>query len=174
MEASEFADRAVLISGAGRGIGKRLALAFAQAGARVGLLARTRAELDLAELEISHNGGRAIGLPCDVRQWAQVEAAVGRFRAFAGPAVVLVCAHGAFGAIGPLEACDPAAWMDGIVTNLGGVMHLCRAVLPEMKAARAGKILLLTGLGAARPRPNFSAYSAAQAALARLAETVAE
>lgn len=174
MEASEFADRAVLISGAGRGIGKRLALAFAQAGARVGLLARTRAELDLAELEISHNGGRAIGLPCDVRQWAQVEAAVGRFRAFAGPAVVLVCAHGAFGAIGPLEACDPAAWMDGIVTNLGGVMHLCRAVLPEMKAARAGKILLLTGPGAARPRPNFSAYSAAQAALARLAETLAE
>ncbi len=173
-EAGEFADRAVLISGAGRGIGKRLALAFAEAGARVGLLARSRAELDLAELEISHNGGKAVGICCDVRDWGQVESAVERFQAFAGPASVLVCAHGAFGAIGPLEACDPPAWMDGVITNLGGTMHLCRAALPEMKAARAGKILILTGPGAARPRPHFSAYSAAQAALARLAETLAE
>lgn len=173
-ETGEFADRAVLISGAGRGIGKRLALAFAAAGARVGLLARSKAELDLAELEISHNGGRAAGIFCDVRDWAQVEAAAGRFRDFAGPVSVLICAHGAFGSIGPLQGCDPAAWMDGVVTNLGGTMHLCRAVLPDMVAARSGKILILTGPGAARPRPNFSAYSAAQAALARLAETLAE
>lgn len=173
-DASEFLDQPVLISGAGRGIGKRLALSFAQAGARVGLLARSRAELDLAELEISHNGGRALGIQCDVRDYGQVEAATGRFREFAGPVSVLICAHGAFGAIGPLETCDPDAWLDGIRTGVGGVMHLCRAVLPEMKAARAGKILILTGPGAASPRPNFSAYSAAQAALARLAETLAE
>lgn len=173
-EASEFLDQAVLISGAGRGIGKRLALAFAAEGARVGLLARSRAELDLAELEIGHAGGRALGLLCDVRDYGQVCDAVERFRAFAGAVRILICAHGAFGSIGPLAGCDPAAWMEGVWTNLGGAMHLSRAVLPEMLAARAGKIVFLTGPGAASPRPNFSSYSAAQAALARLAETLAE
>lgn len=174
VEASEFLDRPVLVSGAGRGIGKRLALSFAEAGARVGLLARSRAELDLAQLEISHAGGSALGLLCDVRDYGQVEDAVARFRTFAGPVRILICAHGAFGSIGPLAACDPAQWFDGVLTNLGGAMHLCRAVLPDMIASRAGKILILTGSGAANPRPNFSAYSASQAALARLAETLAE
>lgn len=173
-EANEFLDQAVLISGAGRGIGKRLALAFAADGARVGLLARSRAELDLAQLEISHAGGQALGLLCDVRDYGQVEAALDRFRGFAGPVRILICAHGAFGSIGPLAGCDPAAWMDGVATNLGGAMHLCRAALPDMLAARSGKIVFLVGPGAASPRRNFSAYSAAQAALARLAETLAE
>ena len=173
-ETTEFQDRAVLISGAGRGIGKRLALAFAEDGARMGLLARSKAELSLAELEISHAGGRALGILCDVRDYAQVEEAVARFREFAGPARVLICAHGAFGWIGPLAESDPGAWLDGLVTNVGGTMHLCRAVLPGMLEARAGKILLLTGQGAGQPRPNFSSYSAAQSALARLAETLAE
>lgn len=173
-DANEFVDQAVLISGAGRGIGKRLALAFAGLGARVGLLARSKAELDLAQLEITHAGGQAAGILCDVRDWAQVEAAVESFRAFAGPVRVLVSAHGAFGWIGPLAECGPQEWMDGIATNLGGAMHLCRAVLPDMLAARAGKIVLLTGPGAAHPRPGFSSYAAAQAALARLAETLAE
>lgn len=173
-DANEFLNQAVLVSGAGRGIGKRLALAFAGLGARVGLLARSRAELDLAQLEITHAGGQACGILCDVRDWAQVQAAVESFHAFAGPVRALVCAHGAFGSIGPLAGCDPREWMDGIATNLGGAMHLCRAVLPDMLAARAGKIVLLTGPGAAQPRPNFSSYSAAQAALARLAETLSE
>lgn len=173
-DANELLDRAVLVSGAGRGIGKRLALAFARLGAKVGLLARSKAEIDLAELEIGHAGGRSLGLLCDVRDYGQVEAAVERFRAFAGPVQVLVCAHGAFGSIGPLAGCNPQDWMDGVSTNLGGAMHLCRAVLPDMLAARAGKIVLLAGPGAAQPRPNFTSYSAAQAALARLAETLAE
>lgn len=173
-DANEFLDMALLVSGAGRGIGKRLALAFAALGARVGLLARTRAELDLAQLEITHSGGQAAGILCDVRDYGQVEEAVERFHAFAGPVRALICAHGTYGSIGPLSGCDPQQWLDGVITNLGGAAHLCRAVLPDMLAARAGKIVLLTGPGAAQPRPNFSSYSAAQAALARLAETLAE
>jgi len=173
-DANEFEGRAMLVSGAGRGIGKRLALAFAGLGAHVGLLARSKAELELAQLEIEHAGGRAAGFLCDVRDYRQVEEAVGRFRESAGPVRALVCAHGSFGAIGPLAQCEPREWMEGVETNLGGAMHLCRAVLPDMLAAREGKIVFLAGPGAAHPRANFSSYSAAQAALARLAETLAE
>ncbi|MGA3018202.1 MAG: SDR family NAD(P)-dependent oxidoreductase, partial [Bryobacteraceae bacterium] len=60
-------DRSVLITGAGRGIGKRLAMGFAEAGAHIGLLARSKAELDLAKLEIEQAGARALRLPADVR-----------------------------------------------------------------------------------------------------------
>ena len=65
---STLKHKSVLITGAGRGIGKRLAMGFAEAGARVGLLARSQAELDLAKLEIEQAGGTAIKLRADVRK----------------------------------------------------------------------------------------------------------
>jgi len=71
-------DKGVLVTGAGRGIGKRLAMGFASAGARVGLLARSPAELDLAKLEIEHAGGVALRIRADVRDFEQVSAAVDR------------------------------------------------------------------------------------------------
>lgn len=169
-----FKGKSILITGAGRGIGKRLAIAFASAGAHVGLLARSKAELDLAHLEIEHAGGSSLRLKCDVRDQAQVAAAVERMAHQFGPAQILICAHGSFGAIGPLATADPDAWAEAVHTNLVGSMHLCRAVLPEMIVRRWGKLVLLAGPGAEGPRPNFSAYSACQAALVRFAETLAE
>jgi len=59
-------DKGVLITGAGRGIGKRLAIGFASRGARVGLLARSKAELDLANLEIEHAGGISLRIRASV------------------------------------------------------------------------------------------------------------
>ena len=77
-------DKNVLITGAGRGIGKRLAMGFAQAGARVGLLARSQAELDLAKLEIEQAGGNALRIRADVRDLEQVQAAADRMRVVFG------------------------------------------------------------------------------------------
>ena len=73
-------NKGVLITGGSRGIGKRLALGFAAAGARVGILARSKAELDLAKLEIEHAGGAALRFRADVRDFEQVCAAVDRMR----------------------------------------------------------------------------------------------
>ncbi|MDQ6700767.1 MAG: SDR family NAD(P)-dependent oxidoreductase, partial [Acidobacteriota bacterium] len=60
-----FENQNVLITGAGRGIGKRLAIGFASAGARVGLLARSQPELNLAKLEIEHAGGNSLRIRAD-------------------------------------------------------------------------------------------------------------
>jgi len=164
----------VLVTGAGRGIGKRLAIGFAGAGARVGLLARSKAELDLAHLEIEHAGGNALRIRADVRDFEQVSAAVDRMRVHYGGVHVLVCAAAVQGPIGPLVDSSPKVWAETIETNLIGVMHACRAALPQMIDRRAGKIIVLSGGGAATARPNFSAYSTAKAALARFVETLAE
>lgn len=170
----ELKDKGVLVTGAGRGIGKRLAMGFAAAGARVGLLARSKAELDLTELEIKHAGGEALRLRADVRDYEQVSAAVDEMRAQFGGVQVLVCAAGVQGPIGPLVEAPPAEWAEAIAVNLAGVMHACRAVLPGMIERRSGKIIALSGGGAINARPNFSAYAASKAALVRLVETLAE
>lgn len=167
-------EKAVLITGAGRGIGKRLALGFAAAGARLGLLARSKAELDLANLEIEHAGGAALRLRFDVCDFEQMLAAVDRMRAHYGGVHILVCAAAIQGPIGPLAGCPAAEWEETIRINLLGVMHAVRAVLPQMIERRGGKIIVLGGGGASTPRPNFSAYAASKAAVARFVECVAE
>lgn len=169
-----FKNVSVLVTGAGRGIGKRLAIGFAAAGARVGLLARSKAELDLANLEIEHAGGSALRIRADVTDFEQMSAAVDRMRVHFGGVQVAVAAAAVQGPIGPLADANPKAWADTITTNLMGVMHTCRAVLPQMIEKRAGKILVLSGGGAINARPNFSAYASSKAAIVRLVETIAE
>jgi len=167
-------EKSVLITGAGRGIGKRLALGFAKAGFRVGLLARTQSELDLAKLEIEHAGGAALRIRADVRDLEQVMAAADRMRAVFGCIDVLITAAGAQGPIGPLLQTPPKDWAETIEINLIGAAHACRAVLPHMIERRAGKIIAISGGGAAYSRPNFSAYAASKTALVRFIECLAE
>ncbi len=167
-------EKNVLITGAGRGIGKRLALGFAEAGARVGLLARSRAELDLAKLEIEQAGGNALRLRADVRDLEQLSAAVDRVRVVFGGLDVLIAAASVQGPVGPLYETADKAWKETIEINLIGAVNSCRAVLPGMIEKRSGKIMLLVGGGAAQSRPNFTAYAASKAALVRLAECLAE
>ncbi|SPE38333.1 Short-chain dehydrogenase/reductase SDR [Candidatus Sulfopaludibacter sp. SbA6] len=166
-------DKSVLITGAGRGIGKRLAMGFAQAGARVGLLARSPAELDLAKLEIEHAGGNALRLRADVRDLEQVSAAVDRMRVVFGGVDVLIASAGVQGPIGPFLSTKPKLWNETIDINLTGAVNSCRAVLPPMIEKRSGKIIFIVGGGSGHPRPNFSAHAASKAALVRFAECLA-
>ena len=166
--------KGVLITGAGRGIGKRLAIGFAAAGARVGLLARSQPELDLAKLEIEHAGGAALRIRADVRDFEQICAAADRMRAVFGGVTILIAAAGVQGPIAPLAELKPKQFAETLEINVVGVMHACRAVLPQMIEHRSGKIIVISGGGAANPRPAFSAYAASKAAVVRLAETLAE
>jgi NAD(P)-dependent dehydrogenase (short-subunit alcohol dehydrogenase family) len=164
----------VLITGAGRGIGKRLAIGFAQAGARVGLLGRSQGELDSTKLEIEHAGGSALRLRCDVCDYEQITAAVERVNATWGGLQVLVANAGVQGPVGPFAYQKPQNWRELFETNVIGVLNCCRAVLPQMIQRRSGKIIAISGGGVANARPNFAPYSAAAAAIARFVESVAE
>jgi 3-oxoacyl-[acyl-carrier protein] reductase len=166
--------KCVLITGAGRGIGKRLALGFAAEGAKVGLLARSQAEIDLAKLEIEQAEGVAIRLRADVRNVDEVAHAVERMREQFGAVDVLIAAAAIQGPIGPFLTAKPKAWNDTIETNLIGAANVCRAVLPPMIEKRSGKIILLSGGGSSYARPNFTAYASAKTAVVRFGETLAE
>jgi len=165
----------VLVTGAGRGIGKRLAIGFAARGARVGLLARSKAELDLCHLEIEHAGGTALRIRADVCDYEQVSASVERMRVHFNTNVqVLVCAAAIQGPLGPFVETSPKVWNEIVHTNLIGVMNACRAVLPHMIERRSGKIVILTCGGVSTARPNLSIFAATKSAVARFAESLAE
>ena len=176
MKVQNFKGVSVLVTGAGRGIGKRLAIGFAGVGARVGLMARSKAELDLCHLEIEHNGGSALRIRADVCDYEQVTAAVERMRVqFGSPVQVLVCAAGILGPIGPFHESNPKTWPEIIQTNMIGVLNACRAVLPAMAERRSGKIIVLAGIGGSQSsRPNFAVHSATKTAMVRFVESLAE
>jgi NAD(P)-dependent dehydrogenase (short-subunit alcohol dehydrogenase family) len=175
MFVESFKTIPVLVTGAGRGIGKRLSIGFATRGARVGLLARSKPELDLCHLEIEHAGGNALRIRADVADYEQVAASVERMRVqFGSAAQVLVCAAATLGHAGPFAETNPKHWNEIISTNLLGVMNVVRAVLPGMIQRRKGKIIVLTGGQGSQARPNFALYGATKAAIVALVEALAE
>lgn len=151
-------------------------MGFAAKGARVTLVARSKAELDLCHLEIEHAGGNALRMRTDVSDYEQVSAAVERTRIhFGSPVQVLVCSAAVLGPIGPFVDTHPKDWNEMVQTNLLGVMNACRAVLPAMIERRAGKIIVVAGVGSKMPsRPNFAVHAATKTAVVRFAESLSE
>jgi 3-oxoacyl-[acyl-carrier protein] reductase len=173
-QSTYFQGKNILVTGAGRGLGKRFALGFAKLGSRIGLLARSKGEIDAAHLEIEHSGGNALRLRADVCDLEQLSTAVDRMKVHYGPIDAVICAAGVLGPIGPFLGSPVKAWNEALQTNLTGVANTFRSVLPAMAEKRSGKIVVLTGPGAESSRPNFSSYAVSKTGAARLVEVVAE
>jgi 3-oxoacyl-[acyl-carrier protein] reductase len=158
-----------LVTGANRGLGREIALGLARSGVAVGLLGRARPGLATVAGEIVAAGGRAgIGV-ADVRDFAQVEAAVGDLRGQLGEIDLVV---NSAGVIDPVEVpaweADPGDWWDVVETDLRGPFHVVRAVVPGMVARGGGRVVNLNSGAGAKDREIYSAYCAAKAGLFRL------
>ncbi|HEX4770210.1 MAG TPA: SDR family oxidoreductase [Bryobacteraceae bacterium] len=170
----EFLNKNVLVTGAGRGIGKRLALGFARRGARVALVGRSKAEIDLAHIEIEQNGGNALRLRADVTDPEQLTAAFDRAHVVLGsPIDILICAAGTPGPLTNFVTAPMDSWKEAIEINLLGVAHACRAAVPSMVARRSGKILVLACDSDTAPKFGFSAYETSKTAVVRFVESLA-
>ena len=165
--------RAVLVTGGGRGLGRAIAERLAQEGARVGLLARTIAELEQAAGSIRELGGSAAAFPADVLDAKALRQAIGQFRAWAGGFDDLVCAAGRMKAVGPLATVDPDSWWCDVETAVRGFQLCVREALPFLGEARPATISVLVGPGHNGDLPFATGYAAGQAALVRLVESLA-
>jgi NAD(P)-dependent dehydrogenase (short-subunit alcohol dehydrogenase family) len=163
-----------LVSGAGRGIGRELALGLAAAGARVGLVGRTRAPLDAVLHECAALGTRAVAVPADVADRDRARAAVDTVVRDLGPVDLLVTNAGLRERVSatPWEA-DPDDWWRVVETNLRGTFLLDRLVLPAMVGRGSGRVLHVgSGMGQ-RANPDWSAYAVSKAAVSRLTDSLA-
>ena len=166
-------NKVALVTGAGRGIGQAIAVAFAREGARVALAARNEAELRETGSMVEAAGSVPLIVPTDVTNHAQVERLVDATVAQYSRLDILVNNAGISGPIGPLETNDVAAWVDTVTVNLTGIFLCCRAAIPVMLRQEAGKIINLSGAGATNAWSNMSAYCSSKAAVVRLTEVLA-
>lgn len=162
-----------VVTGASRGIGRATALALADAGFAVGLVARSAAELERARVAVEERGAGAVSCVADVTDARAVDDAVAMVEERLGPITLLVNNAGSLRAIGPLWEVDPDDWWEDVRTSLGGAFNLCRAVLPRMIDRREGRIVNVTSYVAVRPSPYQSGYACAKAGLASLTEALA-
>lgn len=166
--AASFEGRSALVTGAGSGIGAQIATQLAAAGARVGLVGRRREALEAVAAAITDRGGAAQVLPADVRDYVALAAAV---EAFAGgrPLDILV-ANAAVADCGPIADADPQLYRDVVETNVLGVMHAVRAVLPGMQARRDGHIVVVASVSGRVTYVGEPAYVASKHATIAFAE----
>jgi NADP-dependent 3-hydroxy acid dehydrogenase YdfG len=169
----DLEGRVALVTGAGRGIGRAIAVAFAAEGAAVALVARSRADLASVAAEIRESGGRALALPADVTQDAAVEALVEQTLTDLGRIDMLVTSAGtaAFGAVADSK---PGDWDAMLALNLRAVMVCCRAVLPAMLRQRSGTILNVGSIASKRALPGSAAYTATKTAVDAFSRVLAE
>ena len=159
-----------VVTGAGRGIGREIALHQANAGAKVAVLARTASEIDETASLITGTGGAAIAIPVDLVDRRAVEDALGRVTAELGPIDLVVNNHGSFRAFGPIWECDPEVWWQDVEINLRGTFHTCRVAAPAMLARGRGRIVNLVGGGTGNSFPHGSGYASSKAAIMRFTE----
>jgi len=165
--------KTALVTGSSRGIGLTIARAFVDAGAQVMLSARDPGRLRDASEAFGRSSPRVAWSACDVAEPAQVEALVSATTQRFGTVDILVNNAAVLGPVGPVWENDPALWRRAIEVNLLGAFLCCQAVVPRMIQQQRGKIINLSGRGAAAAWSNFSAYGASKTAVVRFTEGLA-
>ena len=154
--------KVAVITGASRGIGAETVRAFAKAGAKVVLLARSQAAVAELAGEI---GAAALAVPCDVSRAFEVEAAISAAEETFGGVDILVNNAGAIEPISHLLDADIEAWGHVIDINLKGVFYCMHAAVPRMIARGGGTVLTISSGAAHGPVEAWSHYCASKAAV---------
>ncbi|WP_022957914.1 glucose 1-dehydrogenase [Spongiibacter tropicus] len=163
--------RVAIVTGAGRGIGRGIALQFAEAGARVVCAARTQADIDATAALCEQAGSDAIAVSCDVADEAQLQALVDTtVEKYGGIDIIVNNAGGAW-PNDPLKT-DAKTFNRDFDFNVTTAFNLCRLAQPEL-LKRKGNIINITSASARYAQKGFSSYGTAKAALTQLTKLLA-
>jgi NAD(P)-dependent dehydrogenase (short-subunit alcohol dehydrogenase family) len=159
--------RVALVTGAGRGIGREIAIGLAEAGAKVALVSRTHTELDEVRQTITENGGEAIAVVSDVGDMDSARAAVKETVARLGALDVLINNAAVVAPLGPTQSLAPADIYTALAVNVGAVITLSGAAIPGMLGSGWGRIVNVSSGIAAHPAAMIggNVYAATKAAL---------
>lgn len=165
--------RVAVVTGAGRGIGRAIALAFAERGADVVCAARTLADVEAVAAEVRAMGRRALAVSCDVNDAARRAALVAAAQEGFGRVTHLVNNAGGAGPNHPLKM-TPEQFEEVFRFNVSSAYALSQLCVPLMREAGGGNIINITSGAARYAQPHFSAYGTAKAALTQLTRLLAQ
>lgn len=169
----ELKGQVAIVTGAGRGIGRAIAVRFAAEGAAVGLTARTKAQIDAVLAQIERAAGRGCAVTGDATSRADVERIVRTVEEELGPVTLLINNAGVAGPYGPVGEVDPDAWWKAQELHILAPMLFMTAVIKGMTARRAGRIINISSPRSHQLTANLSAYSFGKTGQNRLAALVA-
>jgi len=174
MSEMRFTGKVVLVTGAGTGVGRRAALAFAREGAAVALLGRSRGPLDATADIIRTAGGEALAVPTDVTDEPSVEAAVQTITQWRGGLDIAFNCAGMF-TLAPIEDFELSDWNAVMALNATGVFLGMKHEIRAMKRRGGGAIVnMSSNLGAHMVAPGMVAYIASKAAVSALTRAAAK
>lgn len=170
MTSTQFRDRTVLVTGAGSGIGRSLALAFAAEGAQVVVAGRRQEPLDETVRLIEEAGGKALALTADVSRAADVQAVVAAAVDRFGSLDVAVNNAGVFRGGQPLADLSESDWAEQLDINVTGVFHALQAEVRQMRTQPSGGAIvnIASIFGVHARHPGATAYAATKAAVSVL------
>ncbi len=164
-------NKVALVTGAGKGIGKAIAIALAKEGVHVGLMARTENDLQQVAAEINYFGVKSIIVTADISNINAVNWAVEKVEAALGPIDILINNAGT-GTFGKFLDLSPEVWEQQVKVNLFGVYYTTRAVLPQMMKRLTGDIVNVSSTAGLRGAATTSAYSASKFGVMGLTESL--
>lgn len=171
--AQSLKGKTAIVTGAGRGIGKAIALGLAKEGVNVGILARSEGTLKATANEISALDVKVAYASADVSSSDEVKQAIDHLHAELGSADILINNAG-IGAFSPMMEMDPADWKQIIDINLMGTYYVTHAVLPQLIEKNAGDIINVASTSGLNGSPGSSAYSASKFGVIGLTESLAQ
>jgi gluconate 5-dehydrogenase/2-deoxy-D-gluconate 3-dehydrogenase len=172
MQQRRLEGRTAIVTGAGRGIGQGIALAYAREGARVALVSRSADELTQVAAQIHAAGGSALVCPADVRDSAAVNAVVSAVVDHWGTVDALVNSAG-IPMVSPTTELSDERWQQAIDINLNGTFYFCRAVGAVMLQHQYGTIVNIGSLHSFQGIPMRAAYAASKGAVLQLTRSLA-
>ncbi len=169
-----FQDRVAVVTGAGKGIGRAIAMRLASEGAAVAVLDLDGDGAEGVAEAIRASGGRAVGIAADVCRSAEIRACVSNVLADFGSVDILVnCAGGGFARRVPFRDVAEEAWKGILDLNLGGTLICTQAVLEPMIGRRSGRIINISSIAAEVGIAGLAAYSASKGGVVSFTKALA-
>ena len=166
-------DKVALITGAANGIGRATAIRLARDGIAVGVLDLLAEGAEKVAAEINASGGKAIGLSADVSKRSDVTAAVTKLREAFGPVTIVVNNAGITGFVPFLELTDEQ-WDTMLAINLKSAFIVTQLVVPDMIAAKWGRIINIASSSAQSGAALMAHYSSSKGGIIALTRTLAQ
>ncbi len=173
-EIFSLTDKVALVTGASRGIGRAIAIGFAEAGADVALAARTEGDLETLAKEVDAAGRKAVVIPTDVRDRDAIEQMIDRTVSELGGLDILVNNAGGSNFMSPVVGLRPEGWDKLRTLNLDSVFHATQIAAQRMVDGRGGSIIQIASVAGLQGAQGLSPYSAAKAGVIMMSQAIAK